>query len=69
MNIEVELFFKNIKCPSCNIEGNTVGKFKGKRWGIYCKYCGRFIKWADSQQSMLFNARRDWVLLNEQSND
>ena len=30
---------------------------KGKQIGIYCKYCGRWYKWADKNERNLMNTK------------
>lgn len=34
---------------------------KGGRWGIYCKDCGAFIKWADDNQKAVIKGRIAYI--------
>lgn len=56
----IEISFKQFPCKKCN-SINQYAILKGNRYGIYCAECGSYIKWADSSQTTVIKARKDWI--------
>lgn len=56
----IEITFPGISCKKC---GGTeqIAALRYNRYGIYCKNCGSYIKWADKGQTVLINAREQWL--------
>lgn len=48
------------ECKKCTSPDN-VAILKSGRWGIYCKTCGSFIKWATPEQKSIINARLAFI--------
>lgn len=55
----LEINFKNHPCKKC---GSTqhYEELKKYRYGIYCKVCRSFIKWADKDEQAIIKARLKW---------
>ena len=56
----IDLNFPHLTCKKCG-SINQTAVIKGARYGIYCKDCGAFIKWADDHQKAVIIARKDWL--------
>lgn len=41
------------KCPKCN-STNLFTRKNGDHTGLYCKDCGRWIKWLNKEEARLF---------------
>lgn len=44
---------KDLKCKKCHCS-DLFFKPKGTQLGIYCAYCGQWIKWANKNERNLF---------------
>lgn len=60
----IDLQFPALKCPKCD-SIKQIAILKGSRYGIYCKNCGAYIKWADRSQTAIINARKAWLKEHE----
>ena len=63
MNI-IEISFPRIKCKKCD-SSLQYAILKSGRYGIYCRDCGAYIKWADSSQTTIIKARLAWLKEHE----
>lgn len=56
----IDINFPNIQCKKCQSMDQLAIKKSG-RWGIYCKNCGAYIKWASKEQTVIINARTAYI--------
>lgn len=45
---------KDYKCKKCGHDNFILEHSRGAHFGIYCSYCGRWLKWADKGEVFLF---------------
>lgn len=55
----IDINFPNLQCK-CGAAGNAAIK-KSSRWGIYCKNCGKLLKWADPHEKVIIAARKQFL--------
>lgn len=60
------------KCPKCN-GTNLFTKKKDTQTGLYCKDCGRWIKWLNKEEARLFetdtNDGSKWISVKDRLPD
>jgi len=49
------------KCK-CGNEKDFVGVIRGSQVGLYCKACGKWIKWLDKEEQKLFYIYNDEII-------
>ena len=47
-------------CKKCK-SPDEIAILKSGRWGLYCKNCGCFIKWATQEQKAVITARLAFI--------
>lgn len=53
--MDVDIRFKELSCPKCGC--NEQKAVYRMRWGLYCKECNKFIKWASNTEKTVILAR------------
>lgn len=58
---ETDIDFKNIKCKCGGFAGKAVKSKYQDRYSLYCKECGRFIKFASTYDKVIIKARINYL--------
>lgn len=64
----IEIPFKSVTCRKCKGSARYV-VLKNNRYGLLCGDCEAFIKWANKDEAVIINARKEWLKEHEQSNN
>ena len=64
----MDINFPSLVCPKCNSKNHFVVQ-KKYRYGIYCKDCMVFIRWASDYEQSVIKSRKAWLKEHEQSNN
>lgn len=58
---ELEIDFKKIKCKCGGFAGKAVKSKYQDRYSLYCKDCGKFIKFASTYDKVVIKARINYL--------